>query len=188
MKILGIDPGTAIVGYGLVESIGNKLKYLKHGCIYTDKDNNMNSRLKDIFTDLNKILEELKPDAVAIEEIFYFKNNKTIISVSQARGVILLAAELRNIPIYEYTPLQVKMGITGYGRAEKKQIQLMVKKILNLKEIPKPDDAADALAIAVTHIHSNTSIIPSERQRNSCNKNLKIESGKISAKDYRNLL
>jgi crossover junction endodeoxyribonuclease RuvC len=188
MKILGIDPGTAIVGYGLIENIGNKLKHLEHGCMYTNKDKNMNSRLKDIFNDLNTIFDEFKPDAVAIEEIFYFKNNKTIISVSQARGVILLAAELKNIPIYEYTPLQVKMGITGYGRAEKKQIQLMVKKILNLSDIPKPDDAADALAIAVTHIHSNISIIPSERRINSCNKNLKIEGGKISAKDYRNLL
>lgn len=188
MKILGIDPGTAIVGFGLIECKKNKLKNIEYGCIYTSKDENMNRRLKKIFENLSELIDRFKPDAIAVEEIFYFKNNKTVISVSQARGVILLAAELKKIPIFEYTPLQVKMGITGYGRAEKKQIQLMVKKILNLDTIPKPDDAADALAIAVTHAHSNMSSIPQNDIITLKNKKLKIEGGRISAKDYRSLL
>jgi len=186
MKILGIDPGTAIIGYGLVEYKNNKINYIDYSCIYTHKDQAMSIRLKEIFEELNIIIDKLKPDAIAIEEIFYFKNNKTVISVSQARGVIILACQLKKIPIFEYTPLQVKMGITGYGRAEKKQVQLMVQKILNLKEIPKPDDAADALAIAITHVNSNNSLIFNLDKKN-INTNVKIDSNRISAKDFQKL-
>lgn len=186
MKILGIDPGTAIIGYGLLEYKHNKINCIDYSCIYTHKDQLMSSRLKKIFEELNNIIDKFKPDAIAVEEIFYFKNNKTVISVSQARGVILLACELKKIPIFEYTPLQVKMGITGYGRAEKKQVQIMVQKLLNLKEVPKPDDAADALAIGITHINSkNNSIFNLNKKKTSSS--IKINENKISAKDFQKL-
>lgn len=186
MKILGIDPGTAIIGYGLIEYKNNKINCIDYSCIYTHKDQAMSIRLEEIFVELNIIIEKFKPDAVAIEEIFYFKNNKTVISVSQARGVIILACQIKKIPIFEYTPLQVKMGITGYGRAEKKQVQIMVQKILNLKEIPNPDDAADALAIAITHINSNNNLMFNLNKKNK-KTDVKLNSNRISAKDFQKL-
>ncbi|MGL5535294.1 MAG: crossover junction endodeoxyribonuclease RuvC, partial [Cetobacterium sp.] len=156
MRILGIDPGTAIVGYSIVDYKENKIVLIKYGCIFTDKNLAMEDRLLQIFDELEEIIDLYSPQFMAIEELFFFKNNKTVISVGQARGVIVLAGKRKNLQIENYTPLQVKMGITGYGKADKKQVQLMVQKILKLDEIPKPDDAADAIAVAITHINSLT--------------------------------
>ncbi|MFZ2970441.1 MAG: crossover junction endodeoxyribonuclease RuvC [Minisyncoccia bacterium] len=149
MVILGIDPGTAITGYGVLESEKNKLTVLDCGCIYTDKKMEMPDRLDLIAESLKKIIKKNKPQAMAVEELFFFKNVKTVISVGQARGVVLFVGKNLKLKIFEYTPLQVKQAVVGYGRAEKKQVQLMVKAILGLKSIPKPDDAADALAVAI---------------------------------------
>jgi len=154
MIILGIDPGTAITGFGLIEKNKSNLKLLKYGCIKTSVDLSTAERLVVLNKELEKLLKKHKPGAIAVEDIFFFKNLKTAIKVSQARGVILFTAANLNIPIYEYTPLQVKQAVTTYGRAEKIQVQKMVKILLNLKEIPKPDDAADALAIAICCAHS----------------------------------
>jgi len=153
MKILGIDPGTAIIGYGIINK-GRRLELIDYGCIKTSANLSTAERLAVLSRELEKLLKKYKPSAVAVEDIFFFKNLKTAIKVSQARGVILFTAANSNIPIYEYTPLQVKQAVTTYGRAEKIQVQKMVKILLNLKEIPKPDDAADALAIAICCAHS----------------------------------
>lgn len=153
MKILGIDPGTAIIGYGVIDS-GRKLELIDYGCIKTSADLSTADRLVVLNKELKKILKKYKPDAVAVEDIFFFKNLKTAIKVSQARGVILLTIAHLKIPIYEFTPLQIKQAVACYGRAEKIQVQKMVKALLNLKEIPKPDDAADALAVAICCGHS----------------------------------
>lgn len=152
--ILGFDPGIAIVGYGLVEKQGNNIRPIQYGSIQTKVGLDTGLRLKQIFDAANEIIEIYKPDAVSIEKLFFNKNVTTAMTVGQARGVLMLSAVEKNLPIYEYTPLQVKQALVGYGRAEKKQIQEMVKLYLNLKEIPKPDDVADALAIAITHAHS----------------------------------
>jgi crossover junction endodeoxyribonuclease RuvC len=154
MKILGIDPGTATTGFGLIETDGSKLKVGSCGCILTPAKQNQSVRLLHIFSELEMIIKKTKPDVVAIEKLFFINNIKTAMTVGEARGVCLLAAEKNHVPIFEYTPLQVKQSLTGYGKAEKSQIQMMVKMILKLKEIPKPDDMADALAIAITHAHS----------------------------------
>lgn len=154
MRILGIDPGYAILGCGVVEYVGNHFKPLAYGAITTDKSETMPLRLKKIYQELDEILNKYKPDAVAIEELFFNKNTKTALLVGQARGVAIVAAANKGIDIYEYTPLQIKQGVVGYGRADKKQIQMMTKTLLNLKAIPKPDDAADALAVAICHAHS----------------------------------
>lgn len=156
MIIFGIDPGIAIVGYGVVEYIGNKFKVLDYGAITTEPKHSFPTRLKLVYDELTELLEKHKPDAVAIEELFFNKNVKTAITVGQARGVQLLAAVNQGIELYEYTPLQVKQGVVGYGRAEKKQVQEMVKLILNLRQVPKPDDVADALAVAICHAHSGS--------------------------------
>ncbi|WP_300360691.1 crossover junction endodeoxyribonuclease RuvC [Fusobacterium sp.] len=187
MRILGIDPGTAIVGYSIVDYVNSKMQLIDYGCIYTDKNLPMEDRLLIIFNELEEIIKKYSPEHMAIEELFYFKNNKTVISVGEARGVIVLAGKKNNLKISEYTPLQVKIGITGYGKAEKKQVQLMVKTILKLKEIPKPDDAADAIAIAITHINSLTNLqyIPSNSSTLST-KNL--TKTKMSAKEFRELI
>ncbi len=149
MIILGIDPGTATTGYGLVEDEGGKLKVIDYGCIYTNKLLSMPDRLDLIAKDLKKIIKKYKPQAMAVEDLFFFKNAKTAITVGQARGVILFMGKNQKLKIFEYTPLQVKQAVVGYGRADKNQIQQMVKAILNLKDIPRPDDAADALAVAI---------------------------------------
>jgi len=151
MIILGIDPGTATTGYGLIEvsKKSKKFKTIDYGCITTTPDFSDAERLNQTYKELDKIFKKYKPDALAIENIFFFKNSKTAIKVSQTKGVVLFWAARHQIPVYEFTPLQVKMGIVGYGRAQKKQIQRMIKEILNLDTVPKPDDAADALAIAV---------------------------------------
>ncbi|MCK5780767.1 MAG: crossover junction endodeoxyribonuclease RuvC [Psychrilyobacter sp.] len=187
MRVIGIDPGTAIVGFGIIDYINGKYSVVDYGCIYTSKELSMEKRLVIIFEELNKILKKYTPTNMAVEDLFFFKNAKTVISVGQARGVILLCGELNNIPQVSFTPLQIKMGITGYGRAEKKQIQLMVQRILKLDEIPKPDDAADALAIAITHIHSlNSGYIAGIQTKVSLSTTIK--NGKISAAEYRKLL
>lgn len=154
MIILGIDPGYAIVGYGVLEYSNNKFKVIEYGAITTDSKTDMFDRFKSIYDDICDVMERTKPDFMAIEELFFNSNQKTAINVAQARGVILLAAMNRGIRIFEYTPLQVKQAVAGYGRADKKQVQQMVKLLLGLKEVPKPDDTADAVAIAICHGHS----------------------------------
>lgn len=154
MIILGIDPGYAIVGYGALEYDGNKFKVLEYGAITTDAQMDMFDRLKSIHNDLNEVIERVNPDFMAIEELFFNSNQKTAINVAQARGALLLSALNHDVRIFEYTPLQVKQAVAGYGRAEKNQVQQMVKLLLGLDKVPKPDDTADALAIAICHGHS----------------------------------
>ncbi|HRY60015.1 MAG TPA: crossover junction endodeoxyribonuclease RuvC [Patescibacteria group bacterium] len=153
MKILGIDPGTATTGWGVIKFESGKFKVEGCGCIFTPAKQNQAIRLAHIYSELVKIIKKEKPDVVAIEKLFFINNIKTAMTVGEARGVCLLVAEQSRVKIFEYTPLQVKQSLTGYGKAEKSQIQMMVKMILKLKEIPKPDDMADALAIAITHAH-----------------------------------
>jgi crossover junction endodeoxyribonuclease RuvC len=148
MIILGIDPGTATTGYGLIKT-DEKGHCLDYGCIVTDPSETPEKRLKKIYEGVSKLIRLYKPDILSVEKIYFFKNLKTALPVSQAKGVILLAAARKNIKICEFTPLQVKIAVTGFGRAEKKQIQKMVKIMLRLKELPRPDDAADALAVAI---------------------------------------
>ena len=157
MRILGIDPGYAIMGYGVVELIGNKFKVIEYGSIMTESRKNMTDRLKHLYYELMQLINRTDQDVAAIEELFFNTNTTTAIKVGQARGVSILACANSGIETNEYTPLQVKMALTGYGRADKKQVQHMTKTILNLKEVPKPDDTADALAIAICHGHSNFS-------------------------------
>jgi crossover junction endodeoxyribonuclease RuvC len=154
MIILGVDPGIAIVGYGIIECKGNHCTAIDYGAITTDANMMFPERLKIVYDRLTQIIDTYKPEDLAIEELFYNKNAKTVIKVGQARGVEILAAINQNIGIYEYTPLQIKQAIVGYGRAEKRQVQEMVKILLNLNDIPKPDDVADALAVALTHSSS----------------------------------
>lgn len=155
MIIIGIDPGYAIVGVGVVEYKGNKFRPIEYTAITTPAGMNTVDRLKKIYDEMAMLIDKHKPDAMAIEELFFNSNQKTAINVAQARGVILVAAANKGVPVREYTPLQVKQSVTGYGRADKKQMQEMVKLILHLNVIPKPDDAADALALAICHAHSN---------------------------------
>lgn len=150
MIILGIDPGTAIVGFGVIKYENNLYETLTSGVIKTDPHQPDAERLEIIYLAIKKIIKKYHPNIVSVESLFYFKNQKTVMTVSQARGVILLAIQEEKIPIKEFTPLQVKQALTTYGRAEKEQLQKMVKLILNLDETPKPDDAADALACAIT--------------------------------------
>lgn len=154
MVILGIDPGYGIVGYGVIDT-NKKNMVLDYGTIQTPKEDKMAVRLEAIDSSLKFLFEKYKPEAIAIEELFYFKNQKTIIQVAQARGVIVLCSQKYCGNIYEYTPLQIKQALTGQGRAEKAQVQYMVKTILGLDSIPKPDDAADALAVAICHSQTN---------------------------------
>ncbi|MBP7792280.1 MAG: crossover junction endodeoxyribonuclease RuvC [Candidatus Goldbacteria bacterium] len=154
MIILGIDPGMARCGFGVIEKKGNVIKYLSAGVIESTSDYEQSERLEIIYKGIKKLIKKYKPYIIAIESLFFNRNAKTALSVGEARGVILLAAQLQKTKIMEFTPLQVKMSTTGYGMAEKLQVQKMVKALLGLKEIPKPDDAADALAIAICCINS----------------------------------
>lgn len=154
MVILGIDPGLATTGYGIIKTQNGKLEIIDYGSILTDGHLPFDSRLVIIYQAIKKLIFTYKPDILVIEEIFFCKNVKTALRIGHVRGVIILAAIESNCQISEYTPLQVKQAITGFGRADKKQIQEMVKILLNLKTIPTPDDAADALALAICHIHS----------------------------------
>jgi crossover junction endodeoxyribonuclease RuvC len=155
LLILGIDPGIAILGYGLVKYEAGRFSIIDYGAITTDAGINMSERLTIIYKGLVDIIERYRPDAFAIEELFFNKNIKTALTVGHARGVAILAGSESGVQVYEYTPLQVKQAVVGYGRADKNQIQQMVKIILNLKEIPKPDDVADALAVAICHGNSS---------------------------------
>lgn len=155
MRVIGIDPGIAIMGYGIIDYNGNKYHCLEYGALTTEAGIKKNVRLKIIYDNLIEIIKSYNPDIMSIEELFFNKNAKTVITIGESRGVAILAAVNCGIDVCEYTPLQVKQSVVGYGRAEKKQVQLMVKAILNLKEIPKPDDVADALAVAMCHTNSN---------------------------------
>ncbi|MGN1417494.1 MAG: crossover junction endodeoxyribonuclease RuvC [Oscillospiraceae bacterium] len=158
MRILGIDPGYAIVGYGFLDYDGYKFRPVTFGAITTEAGTDFSMRLKVIYDDMNTVLTEFKPDVMSIEKLFFNTNITTGIDVAEARGVILLAAVNAGVPIYEYTPLQVKQSVVGYGRAEKQQVMEMTRKILGLATAPKPDDAADALALAICHGHNKTGI------------------------------
>lgn len=154
MRILGIDPGYAILGYGVIDMIGNRFKVVDYGAVTTEAGMEMPDRLKILYNSLMELIVRHEPEVASVEELFFNTNAKTAILVGQARGVAVLACANSGLEIQEYTPLQIKQALVGYGRAEKKQVQQMVKTILNLKEVPKPDDTADALAAAVCHGHS----------------------------------
>ncbi len=155
LRVIGVDPGTATTGWAVIEKKQNQLLPLGFGFIKTDKKKPEAERLKEVGADLKSILDHFAPQEAAIEKIFFFKNQKTVIPVSQSRGAILLTLAKKDVKVASYTPLQVKQAVTGYGQAEKKQVQFMVKEILKLKKIPKPDDVADALAIAICHLHNS---------------------------------
>lgn len=159
MRILGIDPGYAIVGYGLVDYQNNQFKTVDYGAITTPAKTDFSLRLETIFRELEGLIHTYEPQAVAIERLYFNSNQKTAIDVAQARGVVLLCAKLAGLDIFEYTPLQVKQSVVGYGQAVKKQVQEMTRVLLHLEKIPKPDDAADALAIAICHGHSSGSLM-----------------------------
>ena len=154
MRILGIDPGFAITGYSIIDYIGNKFYLRTSGAILTEAKSSFPLRLEKINKELAEIIENYNPDAMSIEELFFNNNAKTAITVAQARGVILVTARMHNLDIFEYTPLQVKQAVTGYGRADKIQVQRMVKMILNEEKLPKLDDVTDSMAMAICHAHS----------------------------------
>lgn len=160
MVILGIDPGYAIVGYGAVEYNRGRFRPLGYGAITTPAGVPLQKRLLEIHQDMLTLLDQFKPEAASVEELFFNTNVTTGIAVGHARGVILLALAQRDIPFFEYTPAQVKQAVTGYGRAEKRQVMEMTRRLLKLKSVPRPDDAADALALALCHARSYTSRLP----------------------------
>lgn len=157
MVILGIDPGYAIVGWGVIEYEHSRFRVLGYGAITTNADTPFPQRLESIYNDMCYVFEKYKPSVMSMEKLFYNSNQKTVIDVAQARGVITLCAQMHKKEIFEYTPLQVKQSVTGYGRAEKKQVMEMTRSILGLASVPKPDDTADALALAICHAHCNAS-------------------------------
>lgn len=159
MRILGIDPGIAIVGFGLIESNRGSVRMLQYGAVTTEAGLPLATRLVQIENDMTALIAQLKPDEIAVEELFFSKNITTGIAVAHGRGVILCTAERLVVPIFEYTPMQVKQAVAGYGLADKKQVMDMTKRLLKLKAVPKPDDAADALAIAICHARSATSLL-----------------------------
>ena len=154
IRILGIDPGYAIVGFGVLDYDGINFRPVEYGAITTDAGTVFTERLRAISEDMEYIFEKFRPDCMAVEKLYFTTNQKTAIDVAQARGVIILSASKRFIPVAEYTPLQVKMSVTGYGKAEKRQMMEMTRNLLGLARIPKPDDAADALAVAICHGHT----------------------------------
>ncbi len=159
MRILGIDPGYAIVGWGIIDYTAGKFSVVEYGAITTEAGTPMPERLQEVFHGLEYVIEKHNPVAISVEQLFFTTNQKTAISVAQARGVIILAAQLHHLTIHEYTPLQVKQSVVGYGKAEKRQVMDMTKRILNLSSLPKPDDVADALAVAICHAHSSGSLL-----------------------------
>lgn len=164
MKIIGIDPGYAIVGYGVITYNNMNFTTLDYGAIITDAGTPFNKRLLKIYDDFLQLLVQHKPDAVSIEKLFFNNNQKTAIDVAQARGIILLASEQQNIPCFEYTPLQVKQSVVGYGKAQKAQVMDMTRRLLRLTKVPKPDDTADALAVAICHAHTAPSRLRTQIQ------------------------
>jgi len=161
MRILGIDPGYATIGFGLIEADRGQSHMLRYGAITTPAGLPLSKRLYQIATDMEELIGQLKPDVIAVEELFFNTNITTGIAVAHGRGVILCAAERCGVPLYEYTPSQVKLAVTGYGKAEKHQVMDMTRRLLKLSAVPKPDDAADALALALCHARSFTSRLPS---------------------------
>ena len=160
MRILGIDPGVATIGFGLVEADRAKVHMVTYGAITTPAGLPLSRRLYQIDRDMEELIEKLQPDVMAVEELFFNTNLTTGIAVAHGRGVILCAAEKCGVPLYEYTPGQVKLAVTGYGKAEKRQVMDMTRQLLHLKAVPRPDDAADALALALCHARSFTSRLP----------------------------
>ena len=163
MRILGIDPGVATIGFGLVEAQRSSVRLLQYGVITTPAGLPLSTRLCQISQDMSQLLEQFQPDEAAVEELFFSKNITTGIAVAHGRGVILLEVERAGVPVYEYTPMQVKQAVAGYGGADKRQVMLMTQRLLKMREIPRPDDAADALAIAICHGRSATSLLNTER-------------------------
>ena len=163
MRILGIDPGYGITGFGLIDAQRSEFRLLRCGAITTPPNTDFSWRLEVIYNDMVELLKVTQPDVVAIEELFFGQNVTTGIGVAQSRGVILLAIRQAGLPIHSYKPAQVKQSVVGYGKAEKKQVMLMTQRLLNMKEIPRPDDAADALAIAICHSRAATSLLNTDR-------------------------
>ena len=163
MRILGVDPGVATIGFGLIEADRGSQRLLRYGVITTPAGLPLSNRLYQISQDMEELLSAFHPDEAAVEELFFSKNITTGIAVAHGRGVILLELERAGIPVYEYTPMQVKQAVAGYGGAEKRQVMLMTQRLLKMEEIPRPDDAADALAIAICHGRSATSLLNTER-------------------------
>ena len=157
MRVLGIDPGYAIVGWGVVEYVGNRFSPVDFGAVTTPADMPFERRLDAVYQGVLAVLREHKPEALSIEQLFYQHNQTTVIGVAEARGVILLAAAQCGVPVFEYTPMQIKQAVTGYGKAVKKQVQEMTRVLLHLEKVPKPDDTADALAMAIAHCHCSRS-------------------------------
>ena len=151
MVIMGIDPGYAFVGYGVIEARAGRFLPLEHGAVTTEAGENFSRRLEIIYEDVTTVLQKWRPGALSLEKLYFTNNKTTAIGVAEARGVILLAAQQNRVPVFEYTPLQVKQAVTGYGQAEKRQVMEMTRRLLHLKEVPKPDDTADALAMAICH-------------------------------------
>jgi len=166
MRILGIDPGYATIGFGFIESNRSEHQLLQFGTITTPADLPFPQRLRMIYEDMENLLEVLKPDVISIEELFFGRNVTTGIGVSHGRGVILLAAAQKGIPIFEYTPMQIKQAVCGYGKAEKRQVMDMTKRLLHMKEVARPDDAADAIAVALCHGRSHTSLLSEQNLLN----------------------
>lgn len=164
MIILGIDPGVATIGFGLVRAERNRNQLLRYGVITTPPGIPLSNRLLQISNDMEELIHAFHPDEMAVEELFFTKNITTGIAVAHGRGVILLAAEKLGVPVFEYTPMQVKQAVVGYGKAEKRQVMLMTKRLLHMKEIPRPDDAADALALAICHSRAATSLLNTDRE------------------------
>ena len=163
MRILGIDPGIAIVGFGLIESDRRNMRMLQYGAVTTEAGLPLATRLVQIEDDMRALIRQLQPDELAIEELFFSKNITTGIAVAHGRGVVLCTAERLGIPIFEYTPMQVKQAVVGYGKAEKRQVMQMTQRLLGMKKIPRPDDAADALALAICHSRAATSLLNTDR-------------------------
>lgn len=163
MTILGIDPGIATIGFGVIQADRHTVQLIQYGVITTPPRIPLSTRLLQISDDMHALVEQFRPDEIAVEELFFTNNITTGISVAHGRGVILLEAERAQVPLFEYTPVQVKQAVTGYGRAEKKQVMLMTQRLLNMREIPRPDDAADALAIAICHSRCTTSKLNTEK-------------------------
>ncbi len=154
MVVLGVDPGTATTGYGVLEEIRGKARLIDYGVIRTPANIGQSRRLLEIHNRIREVIDSYAPSVLAVEELFFSRNSKTALTVGQARGVILMTAAQKGLSVYEYTPLEVKQAVVGFGNADKRQVQAMVKAILQMKEVPKPDDAADALAVAICHIHA----------------------------------
>jgi crossover junction endodeoxyribonuclease RuvC len=168
MRIIGIDPGIATVGFGVVDSNKNRQSLVSCGVVTTPPNRSLSARLEQIYSDLTELIARFSPDDMAVEELFFNTNITTGIAVAQGRGVVLLAGHRAGVRIFEYTPLQVKQAVVGYGRADKRQVIDMVRRILGMKSPPKPDDAADAVAIALCHARSSTSLLSLERGTDPC--------------------